>query len=95
MLAQPDPSSLLVCGTNSFNPKCRTYSTKKVATGDDSTTLDEDSNEEAFFKAKHEYSGKGFCPYDPRHNSTAIFTGKSTAIYFPSWGWNLNLLEQG
>ena len=23
-----------------------------------------------------EFSGKGFCPYDPRHNSTAIFTGQ-------------------
>ncbi len=27
VLAQTDRSNLLVCGTNSFNPKCRTYST--------------------------------------------------------------------
>ena len=23
-----------------------------------------------------EFSGKGFCPYDPRHNSTSLYTGK-------------------
>ncbi len=28
------------------------------------------------FQVKHEFSGKGFCPYEPRHNSTAIFTGE-------------------
>ena len=22
-----------------------------------------------------QFSGKGFCPYDPRHNSTALYTG--------------------
>ena len=25
---------------------------------------------------EREFSGKGFCPYDPRHNSTALYTGK-------------------
>jgi semaphorin 6 len=65
-LAQTDPSNLLVCGTNSFNPKCRTYS-----------SIDEkEENEKEEFKVKHEFSGKGFCPYDPKHNSTAIFTGE-------------------
>ena len=23
-----------------------------------------------------EFSGRGFCPYDPRHNSTFIYAGK-------------------
>ena len=23
-----------------------------------------------------EFSGKGFCPYDPRHNSTSLYAGK-------------------
>ena len=22
-----------------------------------------------------EFSGRGFCPYDPRHNSTSLYTG--------------------
>ena len=64
----PEPrtngSKLLVCGTNAFNPKCRHY-------GHEATT--------GQLKVEKEFSGKGFCPYDPRHNSTAIFTGK---LYF-------------
>lgn len=27
-------------------------------------------------RMKLEFPGKGFCPHDPRHNSTAIFAGK-------------------
>lgn len=26
---------------------------------------------------EREFSGKGLCPYDPRHNSTAIYSGES------------------
>ena len=56
-----DGTRLLVCGTNAYNPKCRYYSR-----GDKFGQL----------KVDKEFSGKGFCPYDPRHNSTAIFAGK-------------------
>ena len=102
VLAQPDPSNLLVCGTNSFNPKCRTYTTEKESPksehvkGKDeskenitnssekeepsfSTGLNDDSQtseqHEGKFRINHEFPGKGSCPHDPRHNSTAIFTG--------------------
>ena len=27
-------------------------------------------------QVQKEFSGRGFCPYDPRHNSTAIYAGK-------------------
>lgn len=54
-------TKLLVCGTNAFNPKCRNYRKRYPW-----------SQEWIFSK---EFSGKGFCPYDPRHNSTAIFAG--------------------
>ena len=50
---------LLVCGTNAFNPRCRYYV----------------SNPNGDVVVEEEFSGKGFCPHDPRHNSTAIFTG--------------------
>ncbi len=26
-------------------------------------------------KVDEEFSGRGFCPYDPRHNSTSLYTG--------------------
>ncbi|XP_059082313.1 semaphorin-1A-like [Tigriopus californicus] len=57
VLAASSSQSLLVCGTNSFNPQCRKYST--LGTEEYQMTL--------------EYSGKGFCPHDPKHNSTAIY----------------------
>jgi len=71
VLAQTDPHNLLVCGTNSFNPKCRTYSTIDGKSKDVSESAEDDGS----FKMQHEFSGRGFCPYDPKHNSTAIFTG--------------------
>jgi hypothetical protein len=94
-LAQTDASTLLVCGTNSFNPKCRTYTTIKEVfnsnptpnnktdtaaasngtTTTKSTTTKPQLIDDGKFSMKHEFSGKGFCPHDPKHNSTAIFTG--------------------
>ena len=107
-MAQTDPSNLLVCGTNSFNPRCRTYTTKKVnkkiedvksktdttkkgssksakttetsksSVGYNSEPQDPEEYEEGKFRINHEFSGKGSCPHDPSHNSTAIFTGTIT-----------------
>ena len=74
VLAQTDPHNLLVCGTNSFNPKCRTYST---IGGKSKDVSDAEAEEDSSFKMQHEFSGRGFCPYDPKHNSTAIFTGEN------------------
>ena len=52
----------LLCGTNAFSPRCRFYF--KANPWSSNLVLEK------------EFSGRGFCPYDPRHNSTAIFTGK-------------------
>ena len=59
VLANQSNDTLLVCGTNSYNPRCRSY--KK--------------NRDSVFEVVREYSGKGYCPFDPRHNSTSMFTG--------------------
>jgi semaphorin 6 len=74
VLAQTDPSNLLVCGTNSFNPRCRTYSNLRPA-GNSSKDEEDEDNDGTRFTVRHDFSGKGFCPYDPKHNSTAIFSG--------------------
>jgi len=58
VLANTDDGQLLVCGTNSYNPRCRYY-LRSESTGEMNVT--------------REFSGKGYCPYDPRHNSTSIF----------------------
>ena len=86
VLAQTDTKHLLVCGTNSYKPKCRTYTTLKPKTA--ATKVNpgskvakaslgpvEDQEELPYFQMKHEYSGLGICPHDPRHNSTAIYAG--------------------
>ena len=52
----------LLCGTNAFSPRCRFYF--KANPWSRNLVLEK------------EFSGRGFCPYDPRHNSTALFTGK-------------------
>ena len=33
------------------------------------------SHNETHTSVDQEFSGKGFCPYDPRHNSTFLYTG--------------------
>ena len=65
-LEQESRERILVCGTNAFNPMCRHYTTT-------STTLVAES-EVGGLTLEEEFSGKGFCPHDPRHNSTAIFS---------------------
>ena len=61
---------LFICGTNAYNPKCRYY---KIL-----DTIDKDGNKrkETSLIFEKEVSGKGFCPYDPKHNSTFIYAGK-------------------
>ena len=78
VLARQSDNSLLVCGTNSYSPRCRSYQ----------------MNEAGVYEVARERSGKGYTPYDPRNNSTFIFTGdfkflhihcQSKKIYVFSW----------
>jgi len=57
VLAKVDSDQLLVCGTNAYNPRCRNYA----------------RNNESVYEVIREFSGKGYCPYDPTNNSTAIY----------------------
>ncbi|XP_037911810.1 semaphorin-1A isoform X2 [Hermetia illucens] len=50
------PGRLLICGTNSFRPKCHYYQIN--------------ANN---YSLEAEKSGQVVCPYDPKHNSTAVF----------------------
>ncbi|XP_026470276.1 semaphorin-1A-like, partial [Ctenocephalides felis] len=50
-------NALLVCGTNSFKPLCRRY-----------RNLNNNAS-----KLHEQFEGIGVCPYDPTHNSTAIY----------------------
>ena len=113
VLAQPDSQTLLVCGTNSFKPKCRTYTTvrevlktpnntdggagtsnSKISSSTTTTMKQGTSNlttsttstpveliDDGILRMKHEFTGRGICPLDPRHNSTAIYTGMCSSMY--------------
>ena len=65
VLARQGDKSLLVCGTNSYSPRCRSY----------------EMNEAGVYEVARERSGKGYTPYDPRNNSTFIFTGDFTFLH--------------
>lgn len=62
VLAKKSDDLLLVCGTNSFKPRCRDY-------------LHSSAGE---YEVLKDWPGEGLCPYDPHHNSTAVFAGTST-----------------
>lgn len=59
VLAKDGPSEVLVCGTNSFEPKCRQYE------------LENDGE----YAKNYEFQGQGLSPYDPSHNSTFVRDG--------------------
>jgi len=61
VLAKTSDDQLLVCGTNSYNPRCRYYKL----------------GDKGVYEVEKEFSGKGYCPFDPKHNSTSLFTGGS------------------
>lgn len=68
-------SQILVCGTNSYKPKCRDYILKSP---DPSASSSATGGE---FSLSEEKPGEGLCPYDPNHNSTFTFAGKP--VYCP------------
>ena len=65
VMAKKSEDTLLVCGTNSFKPRCREY------------LLHSNTGE---FEVLKESSGEGLCPYDPHHNSTAIFANDNLYV---------------
>ena len=58
VLSAISETKLLVCGTNCYNPRCRHY------------LLDGAGQ----YQVEEEFSGRGYAPYDPTHNSTALYT---------------------
>ncbi|PVD20103.1 hypothetical protein C0Q70_20597 [Pomacea canaliculata] len=59
VLVKKAPDNLHMCGTNAFRPTCRSY------------TQSEDGS---YQKTHHkDQSGVALCPFDPSHNTTAIY----------------------
>ncbi|XP_045482702.1 semaphorin-1A-like [Harmonia axyridis] len=58
ILYRPEPGKLVICGTNSYKPRCREY-------------LEEPNGQ---YKKEREFEGIGICPYNPDHNSSTVFS---------------------
>ena len=39
------------------------------------------TNKGTGYEVVNQFSGKGYAPYDPTHNSTSLFTGQIVIIY--------------
>lgn len=57
VLIKTSADEMFVCGTNAYKPKCRSY------------RRNSDAND---YRRVNELDGSGLCPFDPRHNSTAL-----------------------
>ncbi|XP_069137848.1 semaphorin-1A-like isoform X1 [Argopecten irradians] len=58
VVGKMDSGDLMVCGTNAYKPKCRSY---------------RKSTETIGYSQLEEESGVGKCPYSPNHNSTFVY----------------------
>lgn len=81
VIAKKAHDRVLVCGTNAYKPKCRDYALLPTgkSSGHNSHTQRGASNGE--FSLTEEKPGEGLCPYDPNHNSTFTFAGKSFVLW--------------
>ncbi|XP_046429152.1 semaphorin-1A-like isoform X1 [Neodiprion fabricii] len=53
------PDKFIACGTNAYNPQCMHFGFQNGVHVPEKDTVE----------------GRGLCPYDPEHNSTAVFAG--------------------
>ncbi|MCP9260443.1 Semaphorin-1A [Dirofilaria immitis] len=56
----------LICGTHAYSPKCREYVY---------------SNNDRMMQQRRQFDGQAIVPYDPKHNSTAVYIADTNEIY--------------
>lgn len=93
IIAKTEQGNLIVCGTNSFKPVCREYGIA-VSTSRNYCCLCNVLSTQLvsylffrFFKNFQagsynfikEKPGQAVCPYDPLHNSTAVYVGECSS----------------
>ncbi|XP_055922508.1 semaphorin-1A isoform X2 [Eupeodes corollae] len=59
VFARKNDGQIMICGTNSYKPRCRHYTV---------------TNDQTFDLIK-DVEAQGVCPYSPTHNSTYVYTG--------------------
>nr|CRZ25455.1 BMA-SMP-1 [Brugia malayi] len=56
----------LICGTHAYSPKCREYAY---------------SDDDRMLQQRRQFDGQAIAPYDPKHNSTAVYIADANEIY--------------
>uniref|UniRef100_A0A158Q795 Sema domain-containing protein n=1 Tax=Elaeophora elaphi TaxID=1147741 RepID=A0A158Q795_9BILA len=56
----------LICGTHAYAPKCREYAY---------------SDDDRMLQQRRQFDGQAIAPYDPKHNSTAVYIADANEIY--------------
>ncbi|KAK7008736.1 semaphorin-1A, partial [Biomphalaria glabrata] len=65
IVVRKSKDKLFVCGTHAFQPRCRHYE------------FTEQNGFRMQMPKKEDEVGTGMCPFDPNHNSTAIYINGS------------------
>ncbi|EDW60942.2 semaphorin-1A [Drosophila virilis] len=66
--ARLSDGQIMLCGTNSYKPRCRHYATVDPAAG-----VAPSSDNSMGYEMTREVEAQGLCPYSPAHNSTYAF----------------------
>lgn len=80
VFARLDDNQILLCGTNSYKPRCRHYAPASASSLDDNyemppamvSTTNFSGNLQPF-EIVRDVEAQGLCPYSPVHNSTYAF----------------------
>ena len=87
VLARVSDDEMLVCGTNAYTPLCRRYerNVRQLTIAQilyiffcafSLNFFPSVAQASSSFQVRKEFSGKGLSPYDPNHNSTAVYSGE-------------------
>ncbi|XP_017867941.1 PREDICTED: semaphorin-1A [Drosophila arizonae] len=64
---------ILLCGTNSYKPRCRHYTTVDQAAEGTEAGAGAGSGNSMLYEITRDVEAQGLCPYSPAHNSTYVF----------------------
>lgn len=64
---------ILLCGTNSYKPRCRHYTTVDQAAEGTDASASAASGNSMLYEMTRDVEAQGLCPYSPAHNSTYVF----------------------
>lgn len=71
VFARTAPDQIMLCGTNSYKPRCRHYVESGAAEAQAQA-----QPQQSQFELIKDVEAQGLCPYSPTHNSSYVYTDK-------------------